>query len=398
MKCNFNPYEGNENYIFISYSHKDNIRVSRILEELNAKGFRIWYDEGIEWGSEWPESIAFHLKNCEVCVAFHSHTSSISSNCRQEINYALKKRKKILSVYLEEVELSDGMDMQLSSYQSTFLFQYNNFNDFLNKLVETSMLQCCRNVYKTEKPIIENKKNSITRELRAVLYDEYGAELINQFGEVISEWYSMLETPKMGQRYIKYINNEGNAGYIDILTGKEILDYSYIDLQNHSIKNNDNKLMYSITMKNNKEKINVNVDEIYWLKNQSITNEYDICRYINNILVIKNKKTDQYCIVTRKGKFKFEYDDIGYEVRGIIDYFGRHCYMLDCYLNGKIGKLVVNNEKVYEIIPPIYDNLELDLNNMMLKRYSTEKNMSSKIKSLSNKFKVITLISNWVNV
>ena len=26
-------------------------------------GFRIWYDEGIEAGTEWPEYIAEHLEN-----------------------------------------------------------------------------------------------------------------------------------------------------------------------------------------------------------------------------------------------------------------------------------------------------------------------------------------------
>ena len=41
-------YEGNENYIFVSYAHKDSDRVIPIIEELDAAGFRIWYDSGIE--------------------------------------------------------------------------------------------------------------------------------------------------------------------------------------------------------------------------------------------------------------------------------------------------------------------------------------------------------------
>ena len=48
----FTAYEGGEPYIFISYAHKDTDRVMPILKALAAKGFRIWYDAGIEAGTE----------------------------------------------------------------------------------------------------------------------------------------------------------------------------------------------------------------------------------------------------------------------------------------------------------------------------------------------------------
>lgn len=153
MKGTFKPYEGAEKYIFVSYSHKDCERVLAILEELNKEGFRIWYDEGIEWGTEWPESIANHLDGCAVFMAFLSKTSIASRNCRQEVNYALKQGKEILSVYLEEVELSKGMDMQLSSYHSTFPYQYADQREFYSRLSVTQLIQCCRDVGAIEHPI-----------------------------------------------------------------------------------------------------------------------------------------------------------------------------------------------------------------------------------------------------
>ena len=144
MRCTFKPYEGKEKYIFVSYSHKDGEAVAGMLDVLNEKGFRIWYDEGIEWGTEWPESIANHLDRSTVVMAFHSKTSVESRNCRQEITYALKCGKDILSVYLEEVELSKGMDMQLSSYQSTYPYQYANKEEFYLRLTEEPLLRDCR--------------------------------------------------------------------------------------------------------------------------------------------------------------------------------------------------------------------------------------------------------------
>lgn len=144
MKCSFRPYEGNDNYIFVSYSHSDSGVIAPILESLNRAGFRIWYDEGIEWGDEWPESVARHLHDCEVCIAFHSRASVVSENCRQEIHYALKKKKRILSVFLERTELSEGLDMQLSPYQSTFLYQYDDEEEFFSELAKNKILQSCR--------------------------------------------------------------------------------------------------------------------------------------------------------------------------------------------------------------------------------------------------------------
>lgn len=144
MRCSFSPYEGDQKYIFVSYSHSNGDKVAPILERLNSEGFRMWYDDGIEWGSEWPESIASHLRQCEVCMAFHSKASVLSANCRQEIHYALKMQKGILSVYLEDVELSEGMDMQLTPFQSTFPYQYANQEDFFNRLAETKIIQECR--------------------------------------------------------------------------------------------------------------------------------------------------------------------------------------------------------------------------------------------------------------
>ena len=146
MRCSFEPYEGDEKYIFISYSHSNSDIVAPILEKLNSEGFRIWYDEGIEWGTEWPDSIASHLKGCEVFMAFISNEYIASKNCFQEIQYALKMKNGIgiLSVYLEQVELTDGLDMQLSPIQSTFPFQYENSDEFFDRLMNTSILKFCR--------------------------------------------------------------------------------------------------------------------------------------------------------------------------------------------------------------------------------------------------------------
>ena len=112
------PYEGNEKYIFISYSHKDIDKVLPIIRKLMADGFRVWYDDGISPGTEWPEVIAQHLNNCELFVAFLSNSYTESLNCKREIDFAIRKKKTFLAVFLEETDLPLGVEMQISTVQS----------------------------------------------------------------------------------------------------------------------------------------------------------------------------------------------------------------------------------------------------------------------------------------
>ena len=112
------PYEGKENYIFVSYSHQDMDRVLPIIQKWMSDGFRVWYDDGISPGTEWPEVIARHLNDCALFVAFMSNSYMDSFNCKREIDFAVRKRKTFMTVFLEETELSLGVEMQISTVQS----------------------------------------------------------------------------------------------------------------------------------------------------------------------------------------------------------------------------------------------------------------------------------------
>ena len=61
----FKPYEGKAPYIFISYSHQDSEKVIKTIKPLQDHLYRLWYDEGIPAGSDWPRNIAVHMKTAE---------------------------------------------------------------------------------------------------------------------------------------------------------------------------------------------------------------------------------------------------------------------------------------------------------------------------------------------
>lgn len=153
MSHHVQAYEGSEPFIFISYAHKDTEMVLPILKNLTAKGYRLWYDDGIAPGSEWPEYIANHLNGCQAVLAFISPNSIASPNCRREVTYALSKNKTFLGLILEPTKMSAGMEMQLSAQQCILRYNYIDpatgkvdEKRFLEKLFSVNEIQGCREI------------------------------------------------------------------------------------------------------------------------------------------------------------------------------------------------------------------------------------------------------------
>ncbi len=149
LRCNVKPYEGDKEFIFISYSHKDNALVFPVIEKLAENGFRVWYDEGIDPGSEWPETIAEHLSKAYCVIAFISNNSINSNECKREISFALRKKINFISIFLEPTELSPGMEMQLSAYQAIIKHMIPSDSEFYSKLFEAKVLSKCREEIQT---------------------------------------------------------------------------------------------------------------------------------------------------------------------------------------------------------------------------------------------------------
>lgn len=103
----FKPYEGKRPYIFISYPHKQSDAVVDTIRILHEKKYRLWYDEGIPAGSDWPANIAMHMRDCEAVICFISNHFLHSQNCFSEIRAAVQLKKPILVVYLDD-SVPDG--------------------------------------------------------------------------------------------------------------------------------------------------------------------------------------------------------------------------------------------------------------------------------------------------
>ena len=131
-------------FIFVSYAHADSRAVLPIIDYMKKCGINLWYDSGIEAGSEWPEFIAEKVVNCSKFLSFISNAYLNSQNCKRELNYAVSKRKELLSVFIEDVKLTPGVEMQLGTYQSIFMKRFPSYERFLASLCNESFFTECK--------------------------------------------------------------------------------------------------------------------------------------------------------------------------------------------------------------------------------------------------------------
>lgn len=111
------PYIGNEDYVFVSYSHKDNEVVEKLLKELSNSKIRIWYDKGLSGGVNWRAMVQNKIDHSKIVLYFSSKDANTSKHVNAEINYALDIDKDILRVKIDDTPLAAGIEMYLKSLE-----------------------------------------------------------------------------------------------------------------------------------------------------------------------------------------------------------------------------------------------------------------------------------------
>ena len=88
-------------YIFISYSHKDKKYAHRLEKALKRRGFEVWLDDRIDYGTQWPKTIEEELDGCEALILIMTIHSNGSDWVQSELSRAKRKRKNIFPLLLE---------------------------------------------------------------------------------------------------------------------------------------------------------------------------------------------------------------------------------------------------------------------------------------------------------
>ena len=126
-------YQGNDDYIFVSYSHKNSDIVYPILEILHVQGYHIWYDEGIKTGKRWSKVIEEHLEKMKVLLLFVTPESMASENVMDEFEYALDSKIDIIRIDLVETKVP----YRLRRIQALRHYNHKQKNQFIEKLKES---------------------------------------------------------------------------------------------------------------------------------------------------------------------------------------------------------------------------------------------------------------------
>lgn len=137
-------YEGTEPYVFVSYSHRDETRVWPMIEGLQSRGVRVWYDGGIEAGSHWDDEIFRHLDGSSHILAFVTENFLGSENCMDEIHFAKENQKGPMLLYLDRLELPKKLQYRYGRLQALIEPQFDSTDDFLDALSQTKIIADCK--------------------------------------------------------------------------------------------------------------------------------------------------------------------------------------------------------------------------------------------------------------
>lgn len=86
-------YDGEEPYLFVSYSHKDKDVVESVIQLLQRQVCNIWYDLGITPGESWNDDIAKHLKNAK-CFFWYSFPEIPYALNMSLMRYIMQRKQK----------------------------------------------------------------------------------------------------------------------------------------------------------------------------------------------------------------------------------------------------------------------------------------------------------------
>ena len=125
--------EAKRKQIFISYSHKNQEIVRKIVDELRECEMNIFVDyRSIDYGEKIIEKITQGLKECDFCVFFLSKQFKDSYYGKHELssiwNYIILKKKKWFFVILDDVNIDD-------IYEGLSFYKYFQFNNNIQDLV-----------------------------------------------------------------------------------------------------------------------------------------------------------------------------------------------------------------------------------------------------------------------
>jgi tetratricopeptide (TPR) repeat protein len=145
-------YRGNDPFLFVSYAHKDADQVYSEIQWLHERGYRLWYDEGIDPATIFTAEIVKALSGACLVLAFLSPNAVASEWVEREIHVAVSSLKKpVVGVYLSETTLSEALLLLLAGVQTVPSFRMERPNYW--RVLERALPDDCRSGSRSEQRV-----------------------------------------------------------------------------------------------------------------------------------------------------------------------------------------------------------------------------------------------------
>ena len=139
------PYEGSEDYIFVSFCRPDAAQAFSMIERLCADGYRVWFDPDADPAAADVELVAEKLNGASAVLALLSDDALNNFGIKRELNFALAKSKRLTAVYLSPSHPSLGMEMQLASASVIAKYEQESEEEFWRLLYDQKGFASCKN-------------------------------------------------------------------------------------------------------------------------------------------------------------------------------------------------------------------------------------------------------------
>ena len=164
----------NNNYLFISYSHKDQDEVLSFLSRLDARYINYWYDKDLRIGERWNERVQSHISDpkCLGAIIFVSNNWLISDACSLELDYLKTHDMNVYPVFIDSGLTTDARSILRNELDIDDNVLYATNND-------ASADQLLRTLIDTDVDVVNNyeafvkkmeKKDKTSIELRGESY------------------------------------------------------------------------------------------------------------------------------------------------------------------------------------------------------------------------------------
>ena len=121
--------------VFISYSRKNKDFVLKLHEALNKFGKTDWVDwEDIPPAAPWSEEVKSAIESSDSFIFVISKDSAASSECRLEIENAVKQNKRLIPIVREKVD-DKAVHEKLRIPKWIFFCEDDDFESSFAKLI-----------------------------------------------------------------------------------------------------------------------------------------------------------------------------------------------------------------------------------------------------------------------